>query len=269
MKAIAILPFDAAPLIAALALAAVHMIVPALRVFDVLPRSRWLSFSGGVSVGYVFMHILPKLGEGQTAFHEAGGSGGGMLAQMPHHVYVLALLGLAFFYVIERLALTRRTLRENEWQRSPGEPVHLEALRETPSRDIFWVHLASYGLYNVLIGFLLLHRVYDQPGEYSLLFFTVAMALHFFVTDHGLHAHHERTYHRIGRWVLAGSVMLGWGLGTLLTLPEVVQAGLFAFLVGSVILNVLKEELPAARQSRVVPFLAGAFGYAAIWLFFV
>ena len=39
-----------------------------------------------------------------------------------------------------------------------------------------------------------------------------------------------------------------------------------AFLAGGVILNVLKEELPEERKSRIAPFFIGAFGYAAILL---
>jgi len=35
---------------------------------------------------------------------------------------------------------------------------------------------------------------------------------------------------------------------------------------GGVILNVLKEELPEERKSRIAPFFLDAFGYAAILL---
>ncbi len=61
-------------------------------------------------------------------------------------------------------------------------------------------------------------------------------------------------------------MLVGWGLGRLVEpLPEVV-AGLFAFLAGGVVLNVLKEELPEERESRFSAFLVGAVGYAALLL---
>lgn len=41
---------------------------------------------------------------------------------------------------------------------------------------------------------------------------------------------------------------------------------LSSLLAGSVILNVLKEELPAERQSRLVPFIAGAAAYTLVLL---
>jgi len=46
-----------------------------VRLLDVVPRSRWLSAAGGVSVAYVFMHLLPELAEGQAAIEgEEGGA---------------------------------------------------------------------------------------------------------------------------------------------------------------------------------------------------
>lgn len=42
---------------------------------------------------------------------------------------------------------------------------------------------------------------------------------------------------------------------------------LFAFLAGGVILNVIKEEVPAERESRFSAFALGAVGYAGVLLF--
>lgn len=56
---------DIAPLIASLLLAAAHLFAPRLRSLTLVPRSRWLSAAGGVSVAYVFVHLLPELAEGQ------------------------------------------------------------------------------------------------------------------------------------------------------------------------------------------------------------
>jgi hypothetical protein len=45
---------------------------------------------------------------------------------------------------------------------------------------------------------------------------------------------------------------------------EAVLAVLFAVLVGGVILNVLKEELPEERQNRFADFALGASVYAVV-----
>lgn len=124
--------------------------------------------------------------------------------------------------------------------------------------------MGSFAIYNALIGYLLLHReVMTLP---ALLFFAVAMALHFLVTDYGLNEDHKKPYRRFGRWVLAASVLLGLGIGYATEVSEAAIAVLTAFLAGGVILNVLKEEMPSERQSRFWAFAAGMAGYAALLL---
>jgi hypothetical protein len=126
--------------------------------------------------------------------------------------------------------------------------------------------MASFGAYNALIGYLLLHR--EVPGVMSLVFFVVAMALHFLVTDFGLNEDHRARYRRIGRWVLIAALALGVWLGILTELPKAGIAVLVAFLAGGVILNVLKEEVPNERRSRFWAFGLGMAAYAALLLTF-
>ncbi len=71
----------------------------------------------------------------------------------------------------------------------------------------------------------------------------------------------------IGRWLLAGSVVVGYAAGLRFELPRAAIDVLVAFLAGGVILNVLKEEVPAERQSRFWAFAAGTAAYAALLLF--
>ncbi|MDZ4871450.1 MAG: hypothetical protein CLLPBCKN_000838 [Chroococcidiopsis cubana SAG 39.79] len=47
----------------ALILPLVHLFSSKLRFLERTPRSIWLSVSGGVSVAYVFVHILPELSQ--------------------------------------------------------------------------------------------------------------------------------------------------------------------------------------------------------------
>jgi hypothetical protein len=97
-----------------------------------------------------------------------------------------------------------------------------------------------------------------------LVLYGTAMAMHFFSNDFGLRRDHERLYDRRGRWALAVSVLVGWGLGATVDVPEQGVIALFSFLSGAVVLNVLKEELPEERKSRFLPFLAGAATYGAL-----
>ncbi len=52
-------------LLVALAFAAVHMFGGRMTFLRDVPRSAWLSAAGGVSVAYVFVHVLPELAESQ------------------------------------------------------------------------------------------------------------------------------------------------------------------------------------------------------------
>lgn len=92
-------------LIAALGLALVHLYAGKLRFLEGTPRSIWLSVAGGVSVAYVFVHLLPEVSEVQEVLTEALGSALGFLE---NHGYLVALVGLVVFYGLERAAGRRR-----------------------------------------------------------------------------------------------------------------------------------------------------------------
>ncbi len=239
-------------LVAVLGLAGVHLFSNRLRFLDVTPRSIWLSIAGGISVAYVFVHLLPELAEGQETVAQALGEGGERLAFLESHVYLIALVGLAVFYGLERLATSSRRR-----ERRAGK-------EDSTSRGDFWLHISSFAVYNFLIGYLFLDRL--APGLEELLLFFVAMALHFVVNDYGLREHHKEAYLRTGRWVLAAAVVLGWVVALLAEIPEVAIAMITAFLAGGVIMNVLKEELPEERESRFWAFAFGAAFYTAVLL---
>ncbi len=234
------------------------MITPSLRFLAGTPRSIWLSLAGGVSVAYVFVHLLPELAAGQEKVSR-------VVAQSEtfaeRHVYLIALAGLAVFYGLDRLAKTSRSRRQGKMVQSGRDS---EAAEASTSPRVFWIHIGSFAIYNGLIGYLLLHReVMTLP---ALLFFTVAMALHFLVTDYGLNEDHKAPYRHIGRWVLSVAVLLGLGIGYRTEISEAAIAVLTALLAGGVILNVLKEEVPRERQSRFWAFATGMAAYAALLL---
>lgn len=248
---------------AAVLLAIVHVTTPSLRFLGGTPRSAWLSIAGGVAVAYVFIHLLPELATGEAHISQAvkeGTYGGFGFAE--HHVYLVALLGLATFYGLERLAKSSRGAQETT---TPGSGSARSAPPDTmTSPTVFWIHMLSFGVYNALIGYLLLHL--EKPTLAALIFFAIAMALHFVVTDFGLNEDHKAQYRRIGRWVLVVAVFAGLAIGALTRLSDVAIAVLVAFLAGGVILNVLKEEVPSERRSRFWAFALGMAAYTALLL---
>lgn len=248
---------------AAVLLAIVHVITPSLRFLEGTPRSAWLSVAGGVAVAYVFIHLLPELATGEEHISQAvkeGAYGGFGFAE--HHVYLVALLGLATFYGLERLAKSSRGAQETT---TPASGSARSAPPDTTtSPAVFWIHMLSFGVYNALIGYLLLHL--EKPTLSTLVFFAIAMALHFVVTDFGLNEDHKAQYLQTGRWVLVVAVFAGLAIGALTQLSDVAIAVLVAFLAGGVILNVLKEEVPSERRSRFWAFALGMAAYTALLL---
>ena len=230
---------------AAAALALAHILAGRLRFLHVTPRSAWLSAAGGVSVAYVFVHLLPELSQAQEAVADEAE---GVLPFLESHVYLLALGGLALFYGVE--IASRRSRAGGRGSGGATGPA------------AFWLSVATFAAFNALTGYLLLHR--EDPGRTELLLFALAMGVHFAVNDHGLREHHKEAYDRVGRWLLAASVLAGWLAGRLTDISDAAIGLLVAFLAGGVVLNVLKEELPEERQSRFGAFAVGAFGYAAL-----
>jgi hypothetical protein len=127
--------------VVALLFAAVHLFGGRLRFLAVMPRSAWLSAAGGVSVAYVFVHVLPELAASQRviAAHldrrlddEAGLAG--LLHEMEAHSYVIALAGLALFFGLERfVSSTRRGRGPDSRARAGGEVPTRERRERTPS----------------------------------------------------------------------------------------------------------------------------------------
>lgn len=232
----------------ALLLALVHVCASRFKFLQHQPRSRWLSFSSGASVAYVFVHVLPDLSEAQSDFQETVS----ILSAVEHHVYVVALLGMMAFYGLERAAKVSRRQSIDEGEGDATQP------------GVFWLHMVSFALYNALIGYLLTHR--EEPGWMSLFLYAIAMAFHFLVNDYSMWEDHKRAYAKVGRWILSAAVIFGWVMGVGTEISEAFTATLFAFLAGGIILNVLKEELPQERESRFWTFAIGAIGYTGLLL---
>jgi len=227
-------------------LAAVHFLAKWERLNAWMERSWLLSGAGGVAVAYVFVHILPELSHHQSTLEKSDQP---WLKWLENDAYVASMVGLLLYYGMERAA--------------KGERNGTSRFARFAESRMFWIHTGSFALYNALIGYLLVHRL-QQKDEWNLALFTFAMALHFFVNDHVLHEHHRDKYDTYGRWLLAGAVISGWGVGRLLDVPAFAVSLLFAFLSGAILVNVMKEELPQQERSNVWAFFLGAALYTVL-----
>ncbi|WNS80480.1 hypothetical protein RRU94_23770 [Domibacillus sp. DTU_2020_1001157_1_SI_ALB_TIR_016] len=209
-----------------------------------VPRSRFLSFAGGIAVSYVFVHLLPDLNTHQQVLEKAQN---GLLRFIENHAYLMALMGLALFYGLEEVV--SQSTKKKETKSSSG---------------IFWLHVGVFFFYNMLIGYLLIQETFDQV--FGMLFYFLALSVHFMTIDQSMREAHQDVYDQYGRWILIFAVLVGWALGALTELKEAVVSTMVAFLSGALILNVLKEELPKESESSFGAFAAGLIIYSALLL---
>lgn len=236
-------------MILAICLGFVHIFASRTRWLVAIPQRWWISIAGGVSIAYIFLDILPELSHAQAEVEHGVGP---LVTYLENHAYLLALVGLALFYGLEKLALRSRLHR----QRTHGE--------DCTYPDAFWIHVISFALYNLILGYLLQESEEQGLAACLLLFF--ALALHFVVNDVALWEHHKHAYDRLGRWLLAAAIIVGWCLGQAFYVDEVAIASIWALVAGGIILNVLKEELPEKQDSHFGFFAAGAAVYSLILL---
>ena len=227
----------------------IHIFSKRMKLLSAVPRSRLLSMAGGISVAYVFLHLLPELGVFQKELE--GHVENESWSFLESHIYLVAMLGLIIFYGLEQMVKSSKRRQA-------------DIREEGVEAGVFWVHIGSFTLYNALIGYLLIREHYESA--WGMLFFFIAMGVHFITNDKALRAAHKEEYDRYGRWLLAAAILIGWVFGLLSEVSELTVSILTALLAGGIILNVMKEELPEERESSFVSFCLGIAGYSVLLL---
>ncbi|GAA1134135.1 hypothetical protein [Citricoccus alkalitolerans] len=241
-----------------LVLVGLHLAAPWIRRLPMVPERYTGSFAGGLAVAYVFLHLLPEIAAGNEAIGEALQDVVEPTPLLELAVFLVALAGFTLFYGLERLATAHgsRESRPTAVSTSTGGGA-------VESAGVYWLHLGAFMVYNVLITYTMVLRV--RTGVWFAVLFTVAIGLHFLLTDRSLAEHYPRRFRTHGRLLLAAALVLGSGLATVAApTSTVIVALLTAFIGGSTLLNVFKEEVPSNRSSSFGWFLTGLVLYAVL-----
>lgn len=91
-------------LLAVIGLALVHIFSTRLIVLSAIPRSKWLSFSSGMAVAFVFLALIPGMAADQREVLNTVGAAG----FLTKHIYLAGLVGLLTFYGVERYVTKQR-----------------------------------------------------------------------------------------------------------------------------------------------------------------
>lgn len=236
-------------IILAIGLAFVHAFVAKLNISKLIPEFRWMSFAGGVSIGYVFVEIFPELSHAQEELEHSAIP---FIAYLENHVYILAMLGLLVFYGLDVLAFKSKQKNQKD------------NVKEESDGLIFWVRVMAFVILNGIFGYLL--QDLENHSLWMCFLFFLTVSLHFFIIDHHLREHHLISYDKQVRWILTAAIMIGAIAGQSLHLHEAALSIVWSFLAGSIIFNILKHELPQERDSCFGSFATGATLYTALLL---
>lgn len=221
-------------LIAVAVLAVVHLYANKAKVLGWLWHGRFLSFAAGISFAYVFVDLLPTLEKGQPVLKKAFGE---MIPYFDRHAYLIALVGMLFYYGIQRKT-------------------------ESLKSEKFWLSISGYLLFNFFVGASLSDST--NPDIQPLSLFSIAMGMHYFVQDHKAQIYDSVLFTHRGRWWLVVFLFLGYVVGCATRIPDAVVAIAMSFLAGGILLNVLHYELPEKKKSGYFPFVIGALLYTAL-----
>jgi hypothetical protein len=245
-------------LVATLVLAGLHLAAQRIRKLPFVPERATGSFAGGLAVAYVFLHLLPEIAAGNEAIGEALSDVIEPTPLMELGIFLAALAGFTIFYALERLA-TRTAPRVLV----PAGQGDTEPERGPSSAVVYGTHLGSFLVYNALITYTMALRL--RTGILFAVLFTIAMGLHFVLTDRGLEEHYPDRFGRWGRMELGVALVVGWAADAVFAPTSTLLVALLtALLGGSILLNVFKEEIPSNRRSSFGWFTIGLTGYALL-----
>ncbi|PSL41422.1 hypothetical protein B0H99_102105 [Planomicrobium soli] len=219
----------------------VHINTHYIKFLNTPQKNVLLSLVSGGSIAYVFLHLVPELAHYEVVVEKAHLPL--LFEHLDYFAYLLALLGIALFYGIDKL--NDKSQRKNENEKNLTRP----------QEHIFILHILTFALYNGLLGYLLPYLSGDNIAAYVVYF--IVFSFHFIANSRVLHLTHEDLYIKAGRWILAFSVLVGWLLNELTHTSALTIAILSSFLTGGVILNILNDELPEQKKSSFLAFSVG------------
>jgi len=244
------MPFEWGPFAAAAVFAAVFLLGSDILIpgpFRCHQR-KVLSFGAGVTIAYVFIHLLPELEAARAVLVRTGED---RLLPFPAlRVYLAALIGFMAFYGLEHLAA---------WTRGPEE---CEGGQGDGNRRGRWIHVGGFLAYVWLAGYLAVRSL--EEGATRVILYAAALGLHFLSLDFTLGREYGPWYKRSARYAFVAAPLAGWATGLAAGLTRSLTAAFLGFISGGIIMNAMVSELPKEKEGRLWPFLIGGAFYTAL-----
>lgn len=230
--------------VAALVFAAAFLLGDRFRLFRSLFKSprTLISLGAGMSVAYVFLHLMPELHEARSTFVDSVSM---TLRYEGMSIYFFSLLGFLAYYGLTHISARFK-----------------DSAQTNEACLAFKLQIGGYAAYIWLMSYLLVHNL--TPGHGFTTMYAVAMTFHFLALDYNLRHEYATWYLKSGRFVLASAVFLGWAIGQLYAIPHYILALLVAFISGAIIMTSTVMELSSGEDSQYLPFASGAIIYGLI-----
>ncbi len=243
-------------LIVSLVFAFVHLSSHRIYGFSKRYKKKILSFSGGVASAYVFLDLLPLIENADPHLQSILGNSPLIMIFLEKAIFGVAFIGFLVFFILEYMALKSRGYKSQQTSKS---------LEETnASRNVFFLHIGLTAVVSIIICYSLRFEILTTGLGVAV--YTIALSLHFFISDRSMEEHYGALYVKYGRYLLALMPILGWILSILF--PERTSEAyvLLAFIAGAVLFNVIKDEVPSLGTGKPLSFFTGALLYSGLIL---
>ena len=191
-------------------------------------KMKFISFSAGVSVSYIFLVLLPEIYSGAIAINQL--------------LFLAVLFGFGVFHLIEKY------IRQNFT--GPALRKEHRAIHSTTSFVYFFV-----------VGFLLVKLVESDSSLSSVLLF-VPIMLHI-VIDSLPRRHTKKHYLRA---LSASSPFLGAILASFIDVGTAGNVILLGIVGGALLYTVVRESLPRDREGKPLYFITGLLIFTVLIL---
>lgn len=227
--------------IVVLLMAATYILYPRFEKAASAYRHQWIPFTGGVAIGYVFLYLLPKLSDYTNSITVDGVQG--VWEILDYRVYLYGLAGFTFYYFVDQY----RTHEDRD---------HL--LPEILQGGGFFI-------YSMLSGYVIAN--WSRPGLIPVLLAGSILTLHMLAVNYQVRKWNSRVFDNYFRWLFALALIIGWCVGTFLTIPKELEIIITGILAGGIITNIMNEELPDQEPHKIRPFIAGVLLITLVTIF--
>jgi zinc transporter ZupT len=196
-------------------------------------RYRVISLAAGVSIAYLFLHLLPETYEAATHLRQ--------------WVFIFLLAGFSVFHLVEKL-------------------IYQHADRQRLAWELKEVHSISFFVYHFIVGIAVEDKFKVSAVEGVL--FVIPITLHAFLSTASLSSiDGEVSEKPLARLLLSVSTLLGVIFAMLVPMPAVIDNILVSLIAGVLLYIIVREFIPEKEKGEPAFFAIGLAAFFVVVLF--